>query len=94
MDMGCIKDLRVEHRLTLKDLEAETGLSSSALGSYEADETKDISHYALIKLSKFYGVTADYLLDLTETKSHPNGSIADLRLSDDMIEVLEAVPIG
>ena len=83
-----IKDLRVEHGLTLKELAEETGLSSSALGSYEADEGKDISHYALIKLAKFYGVTADYLLGLTETKRHPNAELADLRLSDDMIDVL------
>lgn len=63
--------------------------STSALGSYEADDTKDISHYALIKLAKFYGVTADYLLGLTETKRHPNADLADLCLSDAMIEVLK-----
>ena len=38
-------------------------------GSYEAEDFKDISHYALIKLAKFYGVTADYLLGLSETKN-------------------------
>jgi len=84
-----IKDLRVERDLTLKELAAQTGLSSSALGSYEADDTKDISHYALIKLAKFYGVTADYLLGLTETKRHSNADLADLRLSDDMIDILK-----
>ena len=84
-----IKDLRVEHGLTLKELAEQTGLSSSALGSYEADDTKDISHYALIKLAKFYGVTADYLLGLTETKRHPNADLAGLRLSDAMIDVLK-----
>ncbi len=84
-----IKDLRVEHKLKLKDLEAETGLSSSALGSYEADDTKDITHTAIIKLAQFYGVTADYLLGLTETKNHPSADLADLRLSDDMIDVLK-----
>ena len=84
-----IKDLRVERKLTLKELEEQTGLSSSALGSYEADDTKDISHYALIKLAKFYGVTVDYLLGLTETKRHPNADLADLRLSDAMIDVLK-----
>ncbi len=84
-----IKDLRVERKLTLKELAEQTVLSSSALGSYEADDTKDISHYALIKLAKFYGVTADYLLGLTETKHHPNANLADLRLSDDMIDVLK-----
>lgn len=84
-----IKDLRVDRGLTLKELAEQTGLSSSALGSYETDDTKDISHYALIKLAKFYGVTADYLLGLTETKHHPNADLADLRLSDDMIDVLK-----
>jgi len=85
-----IKDLRVERGLKLKDLEAETELSSSALGSYETDDNKDITHTAIIRLAKFYGVTADYLLGLTETKRHPNAELADLRLSDDMIEVLRA----
>ena len=50
---------------------------------------KDISHYALIKLATFYGVTVDYLLGLTETKHHSNADLADLRLSDDMIDVLK-----
>ena len=85
-----LKDLRVERKLTLKDLEAETGLSSSALGSYETDEYKDISHYALVKLAKFYGVTTDYLLGLFEMKSHPNADLADLRLSDGMIDLLKS----
>ena len=85
-----LKDLRVERGLTLEQLAEQTHLSKSALGSYEADEYKDISHYALIKLAKLYGVTADYLLGLTETKNHPNADLADLRLSDDMIELLKS----
>ena len=84
-----IKDLRVERGFTLKELAEETGLSSSALGSYETDETKDISHYALIKLAKFYGVTADYLLGLSEMKNHSNADLADLHLSDNMIDILK-----
>ena len=60
------------------------------MGSYEADEFKDISHYALIKLAKFYGVTADYLLGLSEMKNHPNADLADLRLSDEMIDLLKS----
>ena len=85
-----LKDLRVERGLTLEQLAEQTQLSKSALGSYEADEYKDISHYALIKLTKFYGVTADYLLGLTETKNHSNADLADLRLSDDMIDLLKS----
>ena len=33
-----LKDLRVERGLTLKELSEQTGLSSSALGSYESDD--------------------------------------------------------
>ena len=63
-----IKDLRVEHGLTLQQLAEQTGLSASALGNYENDDFKDIDHFAIVKLAKFYGVTTDYLLGLSETK--------------------------
>ena len=56
-----LKDLRVERGLTLEQLAEQTHLSKSALGSYEAEDFKDISHYAIIKLAKFYGVTAEFL---------------------------------
>lgn len=85
-----LKDLRVERGLTLKQLEEQVNLFKSALGSYEAKDFKDISHYAIIKLAKFYGVTADYLLGLSESKNHPNADLAELRLSDDMIELLKS----
>ena len=64
-----LKDLRVERGLTLEQLAEQTHLSKSALGSYEADEYKDISHYALIELAKFYEVTVDYLLGRSQKKS-------------------------
>ena len=68
-----LKDLRVERGLTLEQLAEETHLSKSALGSYEGDDLKDISHHALIHLA-----------------NHPNADLADLRLSDDMIELLKS----
>ena len=85
-----LKDLRVERGLTLEQLAEETHLSKSALGSYEGDNLKDISHHALIQLAKFYDVTVDYLLGRSKTKNHPNAELADLRLSDDMIELLKS----
>ena len=39
-----LKDLRVERGLTLGQLAEQTGLSKSALGSYETEDFKDISH--------------------------------------------------
>lgn len=64
-----IRDLRQEKKLTLEQLSEQTGLSKSALGSYESNDTKDISHYAIIRLAKFYGVTTDYLLGISEQKT-------------------------
>ena len=89
-----LKDLRVERGLTLEQLEEQVNLSKSALGSYEAKDFKDISHYAIIKLAKFYGVTADYLLGLSQTRNHPNADLADLHLSDDMVALLSSGKIN
>ena len=83
-----LKDLRVERSLTLKQLSAETGISKSALGKYEADDFKDISPFSMVELAKFYGVSTDYLLGLTEQKNHPNTELDALHLGDDAIEVL------
>ena len=85
-----LKDLRVvDFDLTLKELAERTGLSRDALGKYEADETaKDISPFAILTLAKFYGVSTDYLLGLTENKNHPNVELNALHLSDDAITVL------
>ena len=83
-----LKDLRVERSLTLEQLSAETGISKSALGKYEADDFKDISPFSMVELAKFYGVSTDYLLGLTEQKNHPNTELNALHLGDDAIEVL------
>ena len=84
-----LKDLRVECGLTLEQLSAETGISKSALGKYEADDFKDISPFSMVELAKFYGVSTDYLLGLTEQKNHPNTELDALHLGDDAIEVLK-----
>ena len=83
-----LKDLRVERSLTLEQLSAETGISKSALGKYEADDFKDISPFSMVELAKFYGVSTDYLLGLTEQNNHPNTELDALHLGDDAIEVL------
>lgn len=82
-------DLRKEKGLNLEELAAATGLSKSALGSYEKDELKEISHKSLVELAKFYGVSADYILCLTENRNPPNTELTELHLSDDMVELLK-----
>jgi len=85
-----LKDLRVERHLTLEQLAEETGISKSALGKYESDDYKDISPFSIVALAKYYGVSTDYLMGMTETKNHPNTDLHDLNLSDDMIALLKS----
>ena len=84
-----LKDLRLERKLTLEELANETGLSSSALASYEADPYKDISVNAMVTLAKYYGVSTDYILGLTENREVSNVEVRDLYLSDEMIALLK-----
>ena len=85
-----LKDLRVAHGLTLEQLADQTGLSKSALGKYENDDYKDISPFAIVTLAKFYHVTTDYLLGVSEQKNHSDSELSALHLSDDAIDVLKA----
>lgn len=84
----------MEHGLTLEQLEQRTSISKSALGNYETEDYKDISHTSIVTLAKFYGVSADYLLGLTETKNHPNADLTELHLSDNMIDLLKSRAIN
>ena len=85
-----LKDLRVEKGLSLEELATKTGLSKSALGSYESNDNKDISHTAIIALAKFYGVSTDYLLGLTENIEEGKSSISEIKLDDDTIRILKS----
>ena len=75
--------------LTLEQLAEKTGLSKSALGKYESEDFKDTSPYAIATLAKFYGVSADYLLGLTENKNPANTELEALHLLDDAIEAIQ-----
>ena len=83
-----LKDLRVGRKLSLEELAAETGISKSALGSYESNDYKDISHTSITILAKYYGVTSDYLLGLTENEREGGSEISELKLDDDAVKVL------
>ena len=85
-----LKDLRTERHLKLEELAELTKISKSALGSYENDDRKEISHKSILKLAEFYGVSTDYLLCATENRNRPNAGLTELHLSDDMVELLKS----
>lgn len=83
-----LKDLRVSRHLTLEQLSAETEISKTALGSYETDSLKDIPHTFIATLAEYYGVSADYLLGLSENIKHHDTGIKKLKIDDGMAELL------
>lgn len=89
-----LKHLRTDRHLKLEELAEATGISKSALGSYENDEYKEINHGSLVTLAKFYGVSTDYLLCLTENRNHPNTELTELHLSDEMVTLLKSGQIN
>lgn len=85
-----LKDLRKERRLSLVELSEKTGISKSALGSYECDDTKNaITMNAIVTLAEFYGVTSDYLLGITENREHHPFPVDELGLDDETVDLLK-----
>ena len=76
-----LRDLRKNRSLTLEALAEATNISKSALGTYETGESKDISPFSIVKLAKFYGVTTDYLMGVSNLEKEPDAEIHELRLT-------------
>lgn len=90
-----LKDLRVSvMNLNLEELAEKTGLSRSALGKYETDDCGDISSFALITLAKFYGVSTDYILGLTEEKKPSSYGTENQYFSQEMLDYLKSGKIN
>ena len=85
-----LKDLRTERGLSLVELSEKTGISKSALGSYESDDTKNaITVNVIVTLAGFYGVTSDYLLGITENRERHHFPVDELGLDDETIALLK-----
>ena len=89
-----LKHLRKHRGVTLQDIEDATGISHSALGRYENDQATDVSIYNLTKLAKYYDVSGDYLLGLSEQANHPNTPIESLHIETGMIQLLRSGKIN
>ena len=83
-------ELRKDKGLNLEELSKLTGISKSALGSYEKEDYKEINHGNLILLADFYGVSLDYLFCRTENRAEINTPLRELHLSDEMVALLKS----
>ena len=60
-----LKELRKEKGITQEQLAEETGLTQGALTRYE-NGLRSPAANAIITLAKYFGVTTDYLLGVTD----------------------------
>ena len=78
-----VKELREKAGLTQRQLAAQIGVSKSTVALYETQE-RGPSSDSLVKLSKMFHVSSDYLLGIDKVKR------ADLSgLTEDDIEIIE-----
>jgi len=85
-----LEDLRKERGLTLEELAKATKISKSALNKYENKDFKDISPFNVVTLAKFYGVTTDYLMGVTNIENRPDAEIYELRLTNEALRTLKS----
>ncbi len=83
--MNRIRDLREDRDLRQIDVANATGIDQKTLSNYETGKTNPDS-FAIIALSRFFGVTTDYLLGETQTNLRDKKAI--LKSLDDMERTL------
>ena len=75
--------------MTLSDLAGATGIPLSTLQRAEGQDDVRVGYQDIAALAKFYGVSTDYLFDLTVNKQHRHIEVDALHLSDSAIEILK-----
>ena len=70
-----IKELRVKHGLTQKDIAALLDVSPSTVGMYEQNRREPDAN-TLVKISERFNVSTDYLLGTPEKKELSSSSLA------------------
>lgn len=76
-----VRELREERGLTRKELAQLSGVNESLLGRIENGKIHKIQDDALQRLAKFFSVSADFLLGLTDIPDRKNYDIEELGLS-------------
>ena len=86
MNMGeKLKSLRIEKKLTQKQVADRIGLAISAVSSYESG-TRYPSYDVLVKLARIFHVSTDYLLGMTDTRN-----VDVTGLNDNEIELVSQI---
>lgn len=92
VDFGSnLKELRLKHKMTQKELADKIGVTKSVISYYELQE-RSPSPEILIKLSRIFHVTTDYLLGIEHkhTIDVSNLSSEQLTVIEQLIKLFES----
>lgn len=93
MDIGeKIKELRLDANLTQQQVANEIGISRSTLSQYENCLIEPTAN-VIAKLSKFFHVSSDYILNLEDDFGHKVYDDLQNALTDDERKILNAYRI-
>ena len=76
-----MEDLRNRRKLTLKEVSEKTGIDYSTLSRIESGNVKKVGDDVLLKLARFFGVSTDFLLGITNVPDKKNYTIEELDLT-------------
>ena len=84
-----LKSLRIEKKLTQKQIAERIGLAISAVSSYESG-TRYPSYDVLIKLAQIFHVSTDYLLGMTDKRNIDVSGLNDneIELISQLVDVV------
>ncbi|WP_042683149.1 helix-turn-helix domain-containing protein [Anaerosalibacter massiliensis] len=88
-----LKKLRKERHITQEELAKNIGVSTSMVGMYETGARK-ASYKVLVKISKYFNVSTDYLLGKTEEKKETIGVVKESKASYNSDNLEEDFPEG
>ena len=78
-----MEDLRNRRKLTLKEVAEKTSIDYSTLSRIENGNVKKVGDDVLLKLARFFGVSTDFLLGITNIPDKKNYTIEELGLTPD-----------
>jgi len=91
-----LKDLREERNLKLEEVVANIIVDGVPISIHtlqrleDTDKSYNSGYKNITELAKFYGVSTDYLMDMTDNRKYKLVGINELSLSDEAIEVLNS----
>ena len=91
-----LKDLRRERNLKLEDVVVNIIVDGVPISIHtlqrleDTDKSYNAGYKEIAELAKFYGVSTDYLMDMTDNRNYKLIGINELSLSDEAIEILNS----